>query len=120
MSKTSFDVWTAGLDERAAQQAASGDDTAQRISSAFAKHYQAERDRVFTVPEQIVHARKAHGLTQAQLAQLAGVDQSAISRLECGQINASLDTVAKVSKPLGLHLALVDTDGHIADGRPVA
>lgn len=65
------------------------------------------------MPEQLAAARKARQLSQAQLVQISGVDQAAISRIERGQINASIETVSRLSKPLGLHVALVDDDGRV-------
>lgn len=114
MSNTSFDDWATTLDAQAVSEAVAGDDTKQRLAAAFSAHYQDEADRSFAVPSQLVAARKACGLTQAELAKITGVDQAAISRIERGQINASLDTVSRLSKPLGLHLALVDSSGHLA------
>lgn len=112
MSNTSFDDWAANLDAQAANEAAAGDDTKQRLAAALSAHYQDEADRTFAVPSQLIAARKASGLTQAELAKITGVDQAAISRIERGQTNASLDTISRLSKPLGLHLALVDSSGN--------
>jgi ribosome-binding protein aMBF1 (putative translation factor) len=78
---------------------------------AFAEHYADERRLLFDVARQLVAAREARHLTQKQLAELAGVGQSEISRIERGQINPTLETVAKLSRPLGVHLALVDREG---------
>jgi len=107
----SFDDWANDVDQQAAEQAAAGDDTSSRLSAAFAAHYDDERRRILTVPEQLAAARKARHVTQAELARMAGIDQAAISRIERGQINTSVDTVSRLSKPLGLRVALVDEQG---------
>ena len=51
--------------------------------------------------------RKKRGLTQVQLAQLAGVPRDIVSQLENGKRNAKLTTVAKVAKVLDLKIALI-------------
>jgi transcriptional regulator with XRE-family HTH domain len=49
--------------------------------------------------------RVGAGLTQRRLAELTGVDQSRISRLERGQIpGMRVDRVAQIVVVLGLHL----------------
>lgn len=48
-------------------------------------------------------ARQKRGLTQEALAELAGVDQTTISRLEIGSYaNPTLDTQERLAKALGL------------------
>lgn len=106
----SFDDWAAGLDAQAASEAQAGDDTRARLSTAFSDHFEDEQQRLATVPEQLVAARKTRQLSQGQLASITGIDQAAISRIERGQTNASIETVSRLSKPLGLHLALVPDD----------
>ena len=48
-------------------------------------------------------ARKARGLTQKKLSELAGVKQSAISRIERGDVNIRLGTLAKLSAALNMN-----------------
>ena len=52
-------------------------------------------------------ARKARGLTQKKLSELAGVKQSAISRLERGDVNIRLGTLAKLSAALNMKMQVV-------------
>lgn len=55
-----------------------------------------------------VRAGRGHrGLSQAQLAELAGVSRHTIVRLEQGRPGASLDTVLRVLALLGVELTLV-------------
>lgn len=109
---TSFDDYAAEADAQAAAEAAAGDDTRVRLAAAFEAHYDDERRRVSTVAAQLAAARRARSLSQSQLSVLAGIDQGAISRIERGQINASIETVSRLSESLGLHLSLVDDAGH--------
>jgi ribosome-binding protein aMBF1 (putative translation factor) len=88
------------------------DDLERAALDAFAEHYADERRLLFDVTRQLVAAREAQHLTQKQLADLAGIGQSEISRIERGQTNPTLETVAKLTRPLGVHLALVDREGH--------
>ena len=54
-------------------------------------------------------ARKAHGLTQAELAGLAGAGPRFISELERGKASAELGKVLDVLAVLGLRLLLSGT-----------
>ena len=53
-------------------------------------------------------ARKAHGLTQSQLAGLAGTGLRLISELERGKASAELGKVLDVLAVLGLRLLVVE------------
>jgi XRE family transcriptional regulator, regulator of sulfur utilization len=59
----------------------------------------------------IVAARKRAGLNQQQLADLTGIGQSEISRIERGQANPTLDTIDRLVSPLHVHMMLVDEAG---------
>lgn len=52
-----------------------------------------------------VAARKAKGLTQQQLADMLGVNQSLISRMERGETGISLDLLLGLRRVLGIPLA---------------
>lgn len=113
MSKTSFKDWSDSRDAEAAAEAERGDDTRARLSAAFDAHFTDERRRTVVVAEQLAAVRKAKSLSQQQLSAMTGIDQAAISRIERGQINASVDTVSRLSESLGVHLALVDDEGRV-------
>jgi DNA-binding XRE family transcriptional regulator len=55
----------------------------------------------------LIEAREAKGLTQAQLAEAAGLTQSAIARLETMKATPQIDTLFKVLTPMGYKLAIV-------------
>lgn len=58
-------------------------------------------------------ARRRRGLTQRELAALAGTTQSALARLETGRTTPSFDTVLRLVRLCGLDLdlMLVERDG---------
>jgi len=58
----------------------------------------------------LIEAREARGLTQRQLAEAAGVKQSAVARLETLKATPQIDTLFKVLTPMGYKLTIVPTD----------
>lgn len=57
-----------------------------------------------------VHLREERGISQSELAELAGVKQSAISRLESMKTVPQIDTMLRILKPLGYKLQLTRTN----------
>jgi len=55
----------------------------------------------------LIEVREAKGLTQKQLAEAAGVKQSAIARLEGLKSTPQIDTLFKILTPMGYKLAIV-------------
>jgi len=55
----------------------------------------------------LIEAREQMGFTQAQLAEAAGIKQSAIARMENLKATPQIDTLFKVLMPLGYKLAIV-------------
>ena len=53
---------------------------------------------------QIAEKRRAMGLTQQQLAEKTGIDQAAISRIESGRANPTLNTLDALVVGVGYHL----------------
>lgn len=49
--------------------------------------------------------RQKKGLSQAQLAERVGVDQSQISRMENGDVSPTLKTLGKIADVLGVKTA---------------
>lgn len=70
---------------------------------AFEAHVQK-----YALANELIERRKAKGLTQVGLAELTGVQQSEISRMERGEANPTLGTLSKVARGLGLRLTFVD------------
>ncbi|ATY84501.1 XRE family transcriptional regulator [Kyrpidia spormannii] len=82
-------------------------------------HWRDLRDQFYTKEEQrlndflaeligaMVLRRRQLGLTQEQLAEKAGVKQSAIARLETGNAVPRLDTLIRIADALDLRLKLV-------------
>jgi len=60
----------------------------------------------FNLLRQIIARRNELNLSQTQLAKRVGTEQSAISRLESGYVNASVKTLYKVAKALGADLEI--------------
>jgi DNA-binding XRE family transcriptional regulator len=72
----------------------------------------------FAMAQEIRELRKAHHLTQKQLAAVSGVDQAEISRIERGQTNATSSTLAALLAPLGARLGVVSDDARGLAGIP--
>lgn len=69
----------------------------------------AEREQINFQVEligQIVEAREEKGITQQQLAEMAGVEQSAVARLESMKATPQIDTLFKILEPLGYTLVI--------------
>ena len=58
----------------------------------------------------LIEAREVNGFTQAQLAEVAGLQQSAIARLESLKATPQIDTLFKVLTPMGYKLAIVPNE----------
>lgn len=58
----------------------------------------------------LIEAREAKGLTQEQLAQAAGLKQSAVARLERMKTTPQIDTLFKILTPMGYKLTIVPRD----------
>ena len=57
----------------------------------------------------LIEAREKRGLSQKQLADMCGLKQSAIARLERMNATPQLNTLMRVLKPLGYCLDIVPT-----------
>ena len=56
------------------------------------------------VGEQLRKARKDAGMTLEQVADICGIDNTAISRIENGTRNASVDIIARIAAAVGMRL----------------
>ncbi len=59
---------------------------------------------------ELVDARKKKGLSQAELAERAGLPQSTIGRIEARLVSPNLETLNKILPVLGLRLHLFGND----------
>ncbi|WP_037585848.1 helix-turn-helix domain-containing protein [Stenoxybacter acetivorans] len=70
----------------------------------------ADRERIYFEVELIgkmIEAREARGLSQQALADVSGVKQPAIARLESLKATPQIDTLFKILTPLGYTLQIV-------------
>ena len=58
--------------------------------------------------QEIIKARTKQGLSQMKLAELSGVKQPVIARMERGYTSPQIDTILKVLVPLGKTLYIGD------------
>jgi transcriptional regulator with XRE-family HTH domain len=58
------------------------------------------------VAQQVAEQRKAHGLSQQELAELTGTTQSAIARLESGGRPPRIDTLLRIAEALDCRLVV--------------
>jgi XRE family transcriptional regulator, regulator of sulfur utilization len=71
----------------------------------------AFRER-YSLSQQVMELRRTRGLSQAEVAARAGLDQSEISRLERGSGNPTRSTLEKVARALHAHLSLIPDADH--------
>jgi DNA-binding XRE family transcriptional regulator len=60
----------------------------------------------------LIAAREAKSMTQEQLAEAAGVKQSAVARLESLRATPQIDTLFKILTPMGYKLTIVPSDNN--------
>ena len=63
--------------------------------------------RNYSIAAELLELRKQHGMTQIELANASGVNQSEISRIENGTANPSQETLDAIGKVWGLRLGFV-------------
>lgn len=71
----------------------------------IAEEYKRLEPRYMLI-SQLIEKRLKRGITQAQLAKKVGTKQSAIARLESGNINPSFAFLQKISEALGTRLSI--------------
>lgn len=62
----------------------------------------------------VLRLRKARGLSQVQLAEITGIDQGDISRIERGLSNATEVTYEKIAAALGGEMRMVEREAALA------
>lgn len=88
--------------EEIEQEAAAESPEAVAELEALRVRYQFARE--------LMAIRKGHNLTQAKLAELSGVGQGEISKIENASANPTVTTVAALASALGAELHLVERD----------
>jgi ribosome-binding protein aMBF1 (putative translation factor) len=58
----------------------------------------------YRLARELLDARRKRGFTQAYLAELTGIDQADISRIEAGAANPTLETLSVLGVSLGVDL----------------
>ena len=64
----------------------------------------------FLIGGELSVLRHRRQLTQAELAEVTGIDQGEISKIERGVSNATEDTLARLARALGAELAIVPAE----------
>jgi ribosome-binding protein aMBF1 (putative translation factor) len=86
------------IEELEAEARAEGPDAVAELE-AFRLH--------FSLARQLAAQRRARRLTQKQLADITGIDQAEISRIERGQANPTTATLGTLTRALGVDVRLV-------------
>jgi XRE family transcriptional regulator, regulator of sulfur utilization len=88
-------------------------DYIEEVRSGYDDEQRARLDaemRRFDLAGQLLALRLAAGLTQAELAERAGLSQADISRYERGLGNPTRTTIELIAAALGAHLELVPNE----------
>jgi predicted transcriptional regulator len=74
----------------------------------FRKEYE-KANAEFSIVEALIHARAAAKLSQAEVARRIGTTQSAIARLEAGNVAPTIPTLRRYAEATGtkLHIELL-------------
>lgn len=80
----------------------------QMKDEEFRKEWQ-EAETEYSLVRSIAAARKNSHMTQKELAEATGIDQSDISKIETGNANPALSTLMRLAEGMGtiLHLEFV-------------
>lgn len=75
----------------------------------------AENDLISAVCIELIEARNKSGISQRKLAEMSGLKQPVIARLESGYVVPRLDTLLRLLLPLGKTLAVVPLKKSLAE-----
>lgn len=78
---------------------------AKKVDSQ-AKNDIEEMEELASIVGAIIEKRNALGLSQRQLAEICGIPQSSVARIETLKTIPNLDTLIKIMQPLGLKLTV--------------
>ena len=65
-----------------------------------------EIEELASIVSAIIEKRNAMGLSQRELAQLCGIPQSSVARIETFKTTPNVETLIKIMQPLGLKLTV--------------
>ena len=82
--------------------------TSESFETPESRAARAVFERAYAIAVQFIALREKRGLTQTQLAELSGVHQSEIGRIERGSINPTEPTLVRLADALGADLRLGD------------
>lgn len=85
-------------------------DVASKRRARNSAQAEAQREvfaEAYDIAMQIVTLREDHGLTQAQLAERAGIDQGDLSRIERGATSPTARTLGRIAEALDADVRLV-------------
>ncbi|MGH8563844.1 MAG: helix-turn-helix domain-containing protein [Gammaproteobacteria bacterium] len=99
--------------EEAAKYNAIREQAAEELPDLIVRHH--ERMAILDQPQELLlqlkAAREAKGLSLSDLAELTGMDRSALSKLETGQrANPTVETLVRYAEAVGKRLVLSLTD----------
>ena len=63
-----------------------------------------EIEELAAIVSAIIEQRNSMGLTQRDLAELCGIPQSSVARIETFKTSPNIETLIKIMQPLGLKL----------------
>ncbi len=86
----------------------------KRSRSAVAEDARAVFEQAYRIARQVIELREKHGMTQVELAAIAGVPQAQISRIERGVVAPTTTTLAKLGTALGVELQFVERPSPVA------
>lgn len=73
---------------------------AQNITETLLKR--SVKDKRVRLAEKLYELRQDNNLSQARLAEIAGVDRKTINRIENGHFSPALDTIVRLCAALGV------------------
>ncbi|MBA4247290.1 MAG: XRE family transcriptional regulator [Microbacterium sp.] len=97
---------TRSFSELSARARETWTDEARQVFAAASTVFQHELDDRAALGMQVRTARRSLALTQPALAELTGLQQSEISRIENGLSNPTLETVLRLARALSMTLTL--------------
>jgi ribosome-binding protein aMBF1 (putative translation factor) len=79
---------------------------ARALNDAAHAHFREIADKQAELGRAIAQARDARSLSQKQLGELSGVNQSEISRIESGRANPTEETLIRLTSALDYRITL--------------